>query len=68
MFENRGLTVLRGKMSRSIGVLSKRRHVLPMKALQNLYCSLIRFYLLYGIIIWGNTHKIFLKRLTTLQN
>ena len=48
--------------------MSKLRHVLPLKALQNLYCSLIHPHLLYEIIIWGNTYKTYLKRLTTLQN
>ena len=62
------INLLRGKISRSIGVLSKIRHVLPVEALQNLYYSLIHPHLLYGIIIWGNTYKTYLKRLTTLQN
>ena len=57
-----------GKISRSIGVLSKLWRVLPLKALKNLYYSLIRPHLQYRIIIWGNTCKTYLKRLTTLQN
>ena len=48
--------------------MSKLWHVLPLKALQNLYYSLIHPHILYGIIIWGNTYKTYLKRLTTLQN
>ena len=62
------INLLCGKISRSVGVLSKLRHVLPLKALQNLYYSLIYPHLLYGIIIWGNTYEMYLKRLTTLQN
>ena len=62
------INLLCGKISKSIGVLSKLRHLLPLKALQNLYCSLIHAHLLYGIIIKGNAYKTDLKRLTTLQN
>ena len=40
-----------GKFSRSIGVLSKLRHVLSLKTLQNLYYSLIHPHFLYGIMI-----------------
>ena len=32
-------------------------HVLPLKALQNLYYSLIHPHLRYGIFLWGNTDK-----------
>ena len=55
--------LLCGKILRSIGVLPKLRHVLPSKALQNLYYSLIHPHLLYGIIIWEYAHKTYLKRL-----
>ena len=48
--------------------MTKLRHILPLKALQNLYYSLIHPHLLYGIIIWGDTYKTYLKRLTTLQH
>ena len=62
------INLLCGKISRSIGVLSKLRGVLPFKALQNLYFFLIHPHLLHGIIVWGNTYKTYLKRPTTLQN
>ena len=58
------INLLCGKILRSIGVLSKLRHFLLSKALQNLYLSLIQPHLLYGIIIWGNAQKTYLKRLT----
>ena len=61
--------LLCGKILRSIGVLSKLPHVLPLKALQNLYYSLLHLHLLiFEIIISGNAYKTYLKRLTTLQN
>ena len=62
------INLLCGKISRSIGVLSKLRYVLLLKALQNLYYSLIHPHLLHGMIIWGKTYKTYLKRLPTQQN
>ena len=56
------------KISRSLGVMCKLRNVLPPKALLILYYSMIHPHLLYGITIWGNTYKKYLKRLRTLQN
>ena len=56
------------KIARSIGVLSKLKHVLPLTALRNLYYSMIHPHLLYGISIWGNTSDRSLQQLITLQN
>ena len=55
------------KIARSIGVLSKLKHVLPFTALRNLYYSMIHPHLLYGISIWGNTSDRSLQQLLTLQ-
>ena len=54
------------KISRSLSVMYKLRDVLPPKALLVLYYSMIHRHLLYGITIWGNTYKKYLKRLKTL--
>ena len=59
---------LESKISRSIGIMTKLRHVLPAKALCTLYYSVIHPHLLYGITIWGTTFKSCLKRLSSLQN
>ena len=56
------------KISRFLGVMCKLRNVLPPKALLVLYYSIIHPHLLYGITIWKNTYKKYLKRLRTLQN
>ena len=56
------------KIARSVGVLSKLKHVLPFTALRNLYYSMIHPHLLYGISIWGNTSDRSLQQLITLQN
>ena len=60
--------VVAKKISRSLGVRCKLRNVLPPKALLVLYYSMIHPHLLYGITIWGNRCKKYLKRLRTLQN
>jgi len=62
------ISTLASKVSRSVGELSKLRHVLPSAALCNLYYSLIHSQLLQGITIWGNTYDKYLKRLILLQN
>ena len=59
---------LESKISRSIGIMTKLRHVLPAKALCTLYYSMIHPHLLCGITIWGTTFKSYLKRLSSLQN
>ena len=56
------------KISRFLGVLCNLVNVLASKALLVLYYSMIHPHLQYGITIWGNTYKKYLKRLKTLQN
>jgi len=65
---NLQISQLERKISRSVGIMAKLRHVLPSKALCTLYYCMIHPYLLYGIVIWGTTFKTYLKRLSTLQN
>jgi len=60
-FENH-IKVLTGKISRFVGVINKLRHTLPLKALRNLYYSMVHPHLLYGIAIWGNTYDKYLKK------
>ena len=55
------------KMSRSIGILAKAKHMLNLKALHTLYCALILPYLNYCVEVWGNTYKSSLKMICTLQ-
>ena len=62
------INTISNKITRSIGVLSKLKHVLPFTALRNLYYSIIHPHLLYGISIWGNTSDRSLQQLITLQN
>ena len=62
------IDILTKQISRSVGILSKLRHILPITALRNLYYSMVHSQLLYGIAIWGNTYDKHLKRLILLQN
>ena len=57
------------KISRSVGILSKLRNILPFTALRKLYYSMIHSHLIYGIVMWGYTsYDNHLKRLIILQN
>ena len=55
------------KISRNIGIISKLRHIVPLKTLYNIYNSLILPYLSYGLIIWGQAAKTHLEKLLMLQ-
>jgi len=61
-FENHIKVLLIGKLCRSGVVINKLRHILPLKALQNLYYSMVHPHLLYSIVIWGNTYDKYLKK------
>ena len=54
-------------ISRNIGVINRLKYFIPSSSLLTLYYSLILPYLNYGILAWGNTHKILLDRLILLQ-
>ena len=54
-------------ISRNIGVLTKLKHFVPENILYSLYCTLILPYINYGVLIWGNTCKIYLDKIFELQ-
>ena len=54
-------------ISRNIGVLTKLKHFVPENILYPLYCTLILPYIKYGVLIWGNTCKIYLDKIFKLQ-
>lgn len=58
---------VQSKLSRSISVLAKAKHILDQKSLHILYCSLVLPYLDYCAEIWGNTYKSTLQPLCILQ-
>ena len=55
------------KIKSGIGILSKLRHFVNIKILVNLYYAIIYPFLIYALIIWGNTYSTTLKPLIILQ-
>ena len=45
------------KVSKSIGLLYKTRHLVPQKTLCTLYNSFIQSHMLYGILNWGSAYN-----------
>ena len=62
------INTLAGKISRSLGVITKLKQIFPRKTFRSLYYTTIHPYLLYGTTLWGNTYVTQLKRLKSLQN
>ena len=59
--------VISKTISRNIGVLTKLKHFVPENIFYSLYCILILPYINYGVLIWGNTCKIYLDEIFKLQ-
>ena len=55
------------KIRRNIGILCRIRHFVDQSILLRLYYALIYPFLIYGIVIWGNTYETTLKPILTLQ-
>ena len=55
------------KIKRGVGVLSKLRYFTNIHILKKLYYALIQPFLVYGIIVWGNTYETTLDPLLILQ-
>lgn len=53
--------------ARSIGVLNKVKLFLPEQALFKLYCTLVLPYLNYGLLLWGDTSKLYINKVLKLQ-
>ena len=55
------------KIARGIGILSKLRHFVSKAILVQVYYSIIYSFLVYGVLIWGNTCKTNIQPLVILQ-
>ena len=63
------IKIMEGKVTRSVGILSKLKHFFPQNImLQLYYASAVHPFLSYGIIIWGATYPTYIKTLKSLQN
>ena len=57
------------KVSRTVGVAVRLRHLVPPTTLLNIYQSLILPYLTYGLAAWGQPAKNpFTKKLSSYKN
>ena len=61
------ITYIKSKISKTLAILSKTKHILDTKALNILYQSLIVPYMTYCVEIWGNTYKTIIKPIVILQ-
>ena len=55
------------KISKTIGLIVRLRHVVPISTLITLYRSLIFPYLSYGISVWGQAAQTYLNQTFVLQ-
>jgi hypothetical protein len=54
---NKHIDIVRSKISKNIGIISKVRHLLPQELTRNLYMTLVNPYICYCNIIWSSSHK-----------
>ena len=50
------------KLSRTIGIFNKIRHLVPLEILEILYYSLFYSFISYGLAVWGFTHKTYVQK------
>ena len=61
------IDVISETIFRDIGMLSKLKHYVSGYILYSLYCTFVLPYVNYGILIWGNTYKVYLDTIFKLQ-
>ena len=49
------------KISKTVGLIAKLRHIDPFRTLLNIYKSLIVFYITYGLTSRGNASEVLLR-------
>ena len=54
-------------ISSSIGILLKLRNFVTIDILIQVYYSIIYSFLIYGVLVWGNTYKTNIEPLVILQ-
>jgi len=61
------INMLNQKLSKSMFIINKVKHILPPHVLQTLYYTLFHSHLSYGILAWGAAADSTLKQTTLLQ-
>ena len=61
------IDVIATKISKTVGLIAKLRHLVPRRILLNIYQSLIHPYLTYGLASWGQSSKTYLNKILILQ-
>ena len=61
------VTSITSKISKSLYIIQRAKHLLSEKALLTLYYSMIHCHLIYGLNTWSCANKTTLKHLTTIQ-
>ena len=56
------------QISKSIGIMSKLKYMLPQKIMRTIYLSLVYPYLTYCSTIWSGANKSRINKLMVLQN
>ena len=62
------IKMMEGKVTCSVGMLSKLKHFFPQNIMPQIYYASVHPFLSYGIIIWGATYPTYIKRLKSLLN
>ena len=55
------------KLSKSLYILNRCKHYVPLLHMRTLYNSIFHSHLSYGIVLWGSTYKTYLSRLRVVQ-
>ena len=55
------------KIRKRVGILSKIRYYVSIEILMNLYYALVYPFLMYGLIVWGNTYETTIKPVFVIQ-
>lgn len=55
------------KINSSLYIINRVKHILSFSHLKTLYYALIHPHIEYGLVLWGNTHKTYVEKITILQ-
>ena len=62
------ISTLIPSLSRTVGLLAKIRHYVPLNTLRSIYFSLFHSKLIYGLQVWIHGENVLIRKVKTLQN